>query len=58
MDYSRLFSWNPAYSIILSSVFAHQGNDVPGDPDERVAVSLLRKDMGQGFPRNPFSFPR
>lgn len=55
MDYARLFSWNPAYSIVASSVFSHQGENAPIDPNERVSATILRKNLAAAYPRNPFS---
>lgn len=42
MDHSRLWSWHPAYSLWCHDVTAHEGAS-PEDPDERLAVTVLRK---------------
>lgn len=42
MDHSRLWSWHPAYALWSHEVLAHAGKS-PEDPDERLAVTVLRK---------------
>lgn len=57
MDYARAFLWNPAY-VELRRVVAHHarapGLDALTSPDDRVAVSLLRKDLAHAYPPNPY----
>lgn len=42
MDYSRLWSWNPAYVVWQHEVTSHPGKS-PDDADERLAVTVLKK---------------
>jgi SAM-dependent methyltransferase len=42
MDHSRMWSWHPAYALWSHEVTAHPGAD-PVDPNERLAVTILRK---------------
>ena len=55
MDYSLLFSWNPAYTLVSQSLFTPPGAGDPAEPDDRHAVSLLRKDSRHAYPEAPFS---
>lgn len=55
MDYSSLFRWNPAYTLVSQAVFASPEVADPVAPDERHAVSLLRKDSRDAYPEAPFS---
>ena len=54
MDHASLFTWNPAYRVQLQDVFPHPGPDgrIPpvGSPDDQVAVTILRRDLDQGWP--------
>jgi len=54
MDYSRLFSWNPAYTEIYRRIFAHASVSPVAAVDERVAVIILRKDSREAYPQEPF----
>lgn len=49
MDYARLFSWHPAYSVERSECFDMVGGP-PVKDDNTVAVTVLKKDMQQAFP--------
>lgn len=42
MDYSSMWSWHTAYKQVKQIITAHEGAD-PSNPDERLAVTLLRK---------------
>ena len=53
MDYSRLFSWNPAYRLVSHTLIPHPGSTAMG-PDHCVGVSLLHKNIDQGWPPNPY----
>ncbi|MCF8495327.1 MAG: class I SAM-dependent methyltransferase [Alphaproteobacteria bacterium] len=53
MDYSTLFSWNPAYRLIEKHVILHPGC-TDETPDNRVSVSVLHKDTALGWPDNPY----
>jgi ubiquinone/menaquinone biosynthesis C-methylase UbiE len=43
MDCRTLFTWHPAYSCIQHSVFNHMDGKYTDDPNEWVALSVLRK---------------
>ena len=45
MDYRSLFSWHPAYVNVLHKVRQHAGGGYTDDPDEWIAVSVLRKHL-------------
>ncbi len=53
MDYSLLFSWNPAYRVIKDHVQPHPGK-TDNTPDNRVGVVLLQKNLAAGWPDNPY----
>ena len=55
MDYSRMFSWNPAYVEISRIVHTHDGFKQRDSPDERVATTILRKLEGPAYPLEPFA---
>lgn len=48
MDWSRMFTWNPSYSLIHRELVSSKGIQ---DPDERVTVDVLVKDISRQFPR-------
>lgn len=52
MDHARLFSWNPAYRELVRSVLPHPGSG-GDDPDDRVAVTLLRRSTDGAYPERP-----
>jgi len=56
MDYSKLFTCNPAYSEMANMVFAHNA-DKTGSiaPDERITITVLKKSLESAFPDNPFA---
>jgi ubiquinone/menaquinone biosynthesis C-methylase UbiE len=49
MDYSKLFSWNPAYRMTKEHKQPHPGYEHEDTSDNRVAVHLLRKQMHNGW---------
>ncbi len=53
MDYSQMYLWNPAYTLVARHVFAEHGADRT-HADERLSVSALRKDLANAYPENPF----
>lgn len=55
MDYSRLFTWNPAYQIVSQTIFTHYGLTRIDEPDERLSVAILRKNSQYAYPDNPFA---
>jgi len=56
MNYSHMFTWNPAYSEISEIVFSHSGFAGRDLPDERLAIILLKKNMEYAYPEEPFHF--
>ncbi|MBN9004587.1 MAG: class I SAM-dependent methyltransferase [Rhizobiales bacterium] len=54
MDFSNMFLWHPAYSLLSRSYLEH-GSPLTFDPAERVVTDLIRKDLGTGFPLPPRS---
>jgi SAM-dependent methyltransferase len=54
MDYARLFLGNPAYSSVYHSVIPEAGGPPSADPDQRIAVTVLHKNMRAAYPDNPF----
>lgn len=54
MDYSKLFSCNPAYNEIFNLVFSHTGFAERIKPDEKVAVTILNKSEGFAYPLQPY----
>lgn len=49
MDYSRLFSWSPAYKMVKCSIGTHPGSD-SSNPDNDVGVFVLKKSLLAGWP--------
>lgn len=54
MDYSKMFLWNPAYTLVSRSVFTHYGLTRIDEPNERLSVAILRKNSQYAYPDNPF----
>ena len=54
MNYSRMFTWNPAYAEISKIVFSHSGFALRDVPDEKVAIVVLRKNEEYAYPEQPF----
>jgi ubiquinone/menaquinone biosynthesis C-methylase UbiE len=50
MDYSKLFSWSPAYRQIYQKVFPHNSEGSLDDLDALIAVTVLRKSASLSFP--------
>ena len=48
MEFSRLFTANPAYRL-LARRYCEHGAELTYDPDEAVAVDVLRKDSARAF---------
>lgn len=53
MDYSRLFTWNPSYTLFATNILAHDTNANRETVDERVSISLLYKNMSQAYFNKP-----
>jgi SAM-dependent methyltransferase len=49
MDYARLFLANPAYSLVEKHATSHTTGRWEPDPQERVALSICRKHLGQAY---------
>lgn len=47
MDYRTLFDWHPHYTCYSHHVGRHQTNDFEDDPNEWVAISVMRKRAPQ-----------
>jgi ubiquinone/menaquinone biosynthesis C-methylase UbiE len=54
MDYTKLFTCNPAYTLRHRAVSSHQGLKDVSNPDERTSVVILQKDLNSAYPENPF----
>lgn len=50
MDNSKLFSWNPAYTVISNEIMPHPGAKDLSVIDDRVGVSILVKDSALAYP--------
>ena len=55
MDYSRLFTWNPAYTIFAQNILAHDENADRKLINERISLSLLYKDLTHAYIDSPNS---
>jgi ubiquinone/menaquinone biosynthesis C-methylase UbiE len=53
MNYADMFTWNPSYMIIYHHMFYHSKEDKVDNPDERLSVTLLKKNTS-AIPFNPF----
>ena len=55
MDYSKLFSWHPAYCLIHQQLFHHQDRSaLHFEPNDMVSVQILRKDSRLLQGHNPY----
>ncbi len=54
MDYSKMFSWNPAYNEVYKSVFSHYGFSKRNIPNEKVAITILNKNETFAYPNEPY----
>lgn len=53
MDYSRLFTWNPAYTLFATNILAHDESANREDVDERISLTLLYKNMSNAYITKP-----
>ncbi|NBO17914.1 MAG: class I SAM-dependent methyltransferase [Proteobacteria bacterium] len=53
MDYARLFTANPAYTQVVQVLMGTNGEEHP-DMDNRLGITILKKDSVAAFPDNPF----
>ena len=49
MEWNRMFTWNPSYSLVHRERVAQDGEQLR-DVDTRVTVDVLVKDAGTAFP--------
>lgn len=55
MDYSKLFSWHPAYCLIHQQLFHHQDKQpMHFEPNDMISVQILRKEYKLLSSKNPF----
>ncbi len=54
MDYSKMFIWNPDYTVIRKKVYDHSTLNIIRNIDDAVATTTIRKDILSGYPDNPF----
>jgi SAM-dependent methyltransferase len=54
MDYSKMFSWNPCYTEVARVVTSHTGYQLRDYPNERVGVTVIRKNFSSAYPDEPF----
>ena len=52
MDYARMFTWHPSYQ--RHALRRAERGRQPASPDDRIAVTVLRKSLREAFPDNPF----
>ena len=52
MDYSKMFTWNPNYSIIRDIKFDHSKNFMPKDTDDIISLFILSKNPLNAFKDN------
>lgn len=55
MDYSMMFTWNPAYSEIAKVVTSHSGFVLRDVPNEKVGIVVLRKNEEYAYLDEPFT---
>lgn len=54
MDYSSMFLWNPSYRKEYHRLTGHDGR-MGEDPNDRLAFSVLVKDLKGGYINNPYN---
>lgn len=53
MDYASLFLAFPSYSLVERVPFHHAGDTWVADETERIALTILHKDLGGGYSDEP-----
>lgn len=53
MDYTKMFTWNPIYSMISTTISSHSMERVVKDKDERICVSTLIKSNNDAYMAKP-----
>lgn len=54
MDYSKLFLWNPNYFLSKKDVYSHTKDWNFNDPNERISLNILRKNLNFAYPNCKF----
>lgn len=54
MDYPKMFSWNPCYAEVAKIVTGHSGFKLRDVPNEKIAVTFLRKNSMYAYLDEPF----
>jgi ubiquinone/menaquinone biosynthesis C-methylase UbiE len=55
MKYVNMFRWNPAYTQIYHESFSSGGRGIlDNDPDERISVDVLRKNIDYAYTFSPY----
>ena len=55
MQYVNMFIWNPAYKQIYHESFSSDGGrTIDNNPDERISVDILRKNIDYAYPLSPY----
>lgn len=49
-DHSKMFTWNPFYSMLATDVITHASRELRTEVDERVGISLLYKSSVDAYP--------
>lgn len=49
-DHSKMFTWNPVYSLFATDITTHSKRELRADIDERVGISLLYKQTKNAYP--------
>ena len=52
MDYARMFTWNPDYQLLTKNILNHNLIDPVDEKDDRIAISILRKSVGDAYINN------
>lgn len=54
MNYKNMFTWNPVYTLVHHESFAPGGGKYNNNPDERIAIDVLRKSADYAYPSEPY----
>ena len=53
MDYSKMFTWNPIYSLVSNVISSHSKETIVHEKDERICVSTLMKSHDNAYMQRP-----
>lgn len=53
MDYTKMFTWNPIYSMLSSIISSHSNEKIVYEKDERISVSTLLKSNDNAYMERP-----